>query len=658
MCTYPLFRRLVTFTLAFLLGFQSFGGYAIAIESSPSFDSCQTIQPVELRSQLTHEVQRAFAEKTDFNLDTKVSEQWELLKVDTMFDRAVADAVAAVRSDTTLIDKFASSWSGEKAKELASSILVKAMADQELQRLLTQLSEDVTGQIASQISTATLESSEHSVACLRSFIGKQYGAVFVDRFNTDNSRQLSRVSEEISDDSPFELDKSDKKIILVGSGVIGVGGFAIRQIARKVMGEVEKCIMANMAKRILGRLGSTAIPFIGEVIGGGLLIYDLSMSFDGSFDAIQAQFQSPETKSLLKSEVSKAVSEGSGKDLSEIPVGIANDLYTKWLNFQKDYTETLAIANEIPELKQLVEQPGSDLERTAQLVRLSLDSMGKFELIAAIQGGSFGKALTLPLVIDQIIEQTGSIETAVLWSDLADDRLADVARLKLPKVLSLDGLSSLLLGDLLALNDDITIQKLAASKPDVIQQLLEISPSNLVKLAQSVSKEQLAGFAVYLANLERQEANELVGFLNGTPGSIRNAEVITHIVKSRNIHRAILLFQADTAGEVGPLQFLRHPLTGIFGEIKKLVGVTAASQFLGDLSVVLTGQVSWGLLNDKYGQVATITYFAVILAILLMTLTLGFWLYGKFLDMRRKQLSVDILKQQKKEVEARNIEPT
>jgi hypothetical protein len=653
MCTYPLFRRLVIFTLAFLLGFQSFGGYAIAIESSPSFDSCQTIQPVELRSQLTHDVQRAFDERTDFNLDTKVGEQWELLKVDTVFDRAVADAVAAVRSDTTLTDKFASSWSGKKAKELASSILVKAMADQELQRLLTQLSEDVTGQIASQISTATLESSEHSVACLRAFIGKQYGAVFIDRFNESTIQAIDKAGETLKDETSFDLNISDRT---KGLGRDVVVGIAVRKITRRVVGQIQKRIGEGILKRILGK-GVMAVPFVGEIVGGVMLITDLSTSFAGSFDVIQTHFQSAETKLALKSGMSKVLSEDIGKDSSEIPVGIANELYAKWLDFQKDYAETLAIANEIPELRQLVDQPGFDLYRTAQLVRISLDSMGKFKLIAAIQGGSFGKALTLPLVIDQIIEQTGSIETAVLWSDLAGDRLADVARLKLPKILSLDGLNPLLLGALLALNDDITIQKLAASKPDVIQQLLEISPPSLVKLAQSVSKEQFAGLAAYLANLERLEANELVGFLNSTPGSIHNTEVITHIVKSRNIHRAILLFQADTAGEVGPLQFLRHPLTGIFGEIKKLVGVTAASQFLGDLSVVLTGQVSWGLLNDKYGQVATITYFAMILAILLMTLTLGFWLYGKFLAMRQKQLSVDILKQQKKEVEARNIEP-
>jgi hypothetical protein len=630
---YPLFRRVMTFTLAFLLVFQSFGGYAVAIESMTSFDSCQTIQPGDLRSQLTHHVQQAFDEQTDFNLDAKVGEQWEQLKVDAAFDLAVADAVTTVKSDTSSTDKFKSSWSGEKAGELASSILVKAMADEELQRSLSQLSENVTGQIVAQISTATLESSATSIACLRSFIGKQYASVFVDRFNTDNSRQLSRVFGEISDDIPFELHKSDKEIILIGGGVIGVGGFAIRQITRKVLGEVEKRIMANMAKRILGRLGSTAIPFIGEVIGGGMLIIDLATSFDGSFDAIQTQFQSPETKSLLKSEVSKAVSEGVGEDLSEIPVGIANELYAKWLDFQKDYTETLAIVNEVPELQQLMDQPGFDLERTTHLIRISLDSMGKFKLIAAIQDGSFGMALMrVPAIaIDQIIEQTGSIQTAVTWSDLAGDRLTDVARLKLPKVLSLDGISPLLLGNLLALNDDVTIQKLAAFKPDVIQQLLAISPSNLVKLAQSVSTEQLAGLAVYIANLERPETNELVGFLNGTPGSIRNAQVITHIVKSRNIHQAILLVQGKTAGAVKP------------------------SQFLGDLPTVLSGQVYWELLNDKYGSGLTMMYSGGILAILLMTLTLCFWLYGKFLDIRQKQLSVEILKEQKKGAEAKTI---
>jgi hypothetical protein len=631
---YPLFRRVMTFTLAFLLIFQSFGGYAVAIESMTSFDSCQTIQPGDLRSQLTYQVQQAFDKKTDFNLDARVGEQWEQLKIDAAFDRAVADAVTAVKSDTTSTDKFFSSWNSQTAGELASSILGKAMTDDELQRSLNQLSENITNQIVAQISTATLESSATSVACLRSFIGKQYASVFVDRFNGSTIQAIKKVPGRLENENSFELDAFDERIKIGRDVAIGMTGFAIRQTVKRVVGQLKKRITSSIAKRLLGRFASGAIPFIGEVIGGGMLIIDLATSFDGSFDAIQTQFQSPETKSLLKSEVSKAFSEGIGEDLAEIPVSIANELYAKWLDFQKDYTEMLAIVNEVPELKQRMNQPGFDLERTTQLVRISLDSMGKFKLVAAIQDGSFGMALMrVPAIaIDRIIEQTGSIQTAVGWSDLAGDRLANVARLKLPKILSLDGLSPLLLGNLLALNDDITIQKLAASKPDVIQQLLEISPSNLVKLAQSVSKEQLAGLAVYLANLEQPEANELVGFLNGTPGSIRNAEVITHIVQSHNIHQAILLIQAKTAG-------------------------AAPSQFLDDLPVVLTGQVSWELLSDKYGQVATITYFAVILAILLMTSTLGFWLYGKFLDMRRKQLSVDILKQQKKEVEARNIEP-
>jgi hypothetical protein len=205
------------------------------------------------------------------------------------------------------------------------------------------------------------------------------------------------------------------------------------------------------------------------------------------------------------------------------------------------------------------------------------------------------------------------------------------------------------------LNDDVTIQKLAASKPDVIQQLLEISPPNLVKLAQSVSTEQLAGLAIYIANLERPEANELVGFLNGTPGSIRNAQVITHIVKSRNIHQAILLVQAKTKGTVEPLVI--RMLNAIMPNniLHRLQNMPTPSQFLGDLSIVLSGQVYWELLNDKYDPIITIMYSSGILAILLMTLTLGFWFYGKFLDMRQKQLSVEILKQQKKAVEVKNI---
>jgi len=72
--------------------------------------------------------------------------------------------------------------------------------------------------------------------------------------------------------------------IMISQHKFGIGGIATiitAQISKRVAGDILGRITVSITQRLLGRVASVSIPLIGEVIGGGLLLYDVVKGFNG-----------------------------------------------------------------------------------------------------------------------------------------------------------------------------------------------------------------------------------------------------------------------------------------------------------------------------------------------------------------------------------------
>ncbi len=580
--------------------------YADAGLMSSTPDKCKLVSPSQMRPELTQAIQDFFEAENSFNFDAKVGREWKLLKIDKILNDSVSAAVTEIGVDTKWQDKFMSSWNSGKAEQLAAQVISQTFDNPDLKRSLQRLANNVGRQVADEIELATVQSSSYGMQCLQTFIGDQYSTTFLDLFNqkAEESAQQGSV-----DFSASFTPESKKYLLSRNVAAVGIGTFIIGRITREVTKKFAERVIGQVGKRLLGRLGAGAIPFVGEIVGVGLLAADVAQSFSGSFEEIETQLKSPNVKNSLRQSISDVLQDEIGGQSSQIASEISNELYAEWLDFQKDYRETLNLASEIPEFKQLLTEEG-DMPKVTSLVGIALNNMGRRKLIDAIQDGSFAQALNLPIIARPIIQYTGSIQEAVSWSKISGNFLERVVDLEIYKHLSLEGLEHRLLVDLLALEDADAISKMSLLQNSEIQQLLAISSPNLIPLAKVVSAQDLQRLSGYIEQLDKSETNDLIRFLlDDSKSTIKNTDVMTHIVQSGNISRATKFWQRQTS-----------PLSLAFS-----------------LWPIAMGEISWRLAWVKYGSTFLGEAFVAIAVALSLTLGLGFKLYGSILDVKYKQ---------------------
>jgi hypothetical protein len=595
-------KRFLLFILPLFLLLNTASVYA-----APSFPStdylppqCEGIKENVLRADLNRTIQDFFATETKLDFTAIVDRQWQVLNIDGAIDVGIDRATSMVSSNAGLVNKFKSSWLPSKAEELTNEVTEIAFNSSVLKRKLNQLSSNVSEEISDRLEVASAKSSSYGVDCLQQFINRQYSQVFVNVF-----------SEKIQDSTPDSQD-------LVGSlrpdtvqffqlhkfGLAGGAIFVTSKITKKVTSKIINRVMQQAGGRVLGRIGSTLIPVVGEVVGGAMLAGDLIKSFDGALPEIQKALKTTEVKQTIREGITNTVEEELRSESLQIGREISNEIYAEWLDFQQDYRDTLTLAGELPEFQELLAK-NNNLSKISLLVGVCLNNMGRNQLIAAIQDGSFERSLSLPEITYQMLETTHSLPSLVEWTNLAGNQIADVVNLELYKSLEPKDLDRSLLKEILNLKDADSIAKLAILKVDNIRKLLAISKPNLVLLSKDLSSEDLQRLAGYLGELERSEINQLVKFLLGDNSAIiKNSAVMTHIIQSREIDAALKFWETSESVTTIP--------DGIWN--------------------ILTGAISWRLVGDRYGMVLISLFLGV--PILLFSIV-AIWLDRQWLKIRR-----------------------
>jgi hypothetical protein len=547
------------------------GAFAAPLKAGVDYlpPHCEAIQETGLRVELNRTIQDFFLDETAFDFAALVDRQWQVLQMDMAIDTAIDQAVAMVAADAGAINRLKSSWVPSKAADLADQVTAIAFRSRGLTDKLTQLSNHVASDLSDKLETVSARSSAYALDCLQQFIGRQYSQTFVEVFGTTIEASVPDAADTLATLQPETTTFLKTHAFAFG----GVAALVTARITKQIANGISKRVLQQVGERLLGRLGTSIVPLVGEVVGGGLLVYDFINSFDGALPDIQTALKAPVVKTALQQAIAQTIETELRADSLQIAREISNGVYAEWLDFQRQYRETLTLAGDLPEFRDLLAQE-PDLSKVYRLVGAALNQMGRTQLMEAIQAGSFARALALPESTYTILETTHSLAGLVDWANLAGNRVEEVAHTELYKHLSPQDLDRPLLLSLLSLKDASTIAKLSLLEPVAIRQLLTLSVPDLLALSAHLSSEDLQRLACYLGDLRPSQANQLVLFLLNRDGAIlQQPNVMAHIIQSRDIHAA--------------LQFWEAPLNGF--------------SVLDSLRQLTRGTISWHLWPDKLG---------------------------------------------------------
>ena len=588
-----LIKKIILFILIFCFVLNPTSVFAAPMQNTDYIlPKCEEISQPQLRVDLNRILEEFIADETNINFGAIVNRQWLSLNVDSAMDSEIDKAVDAISDNTNLINKFKSSWSSSKTEELTNQVTEIAFNSPALKSKFNQVSQNVATEISDQLELASTNSSSYAIDCLQKFVNRQYSQTFVDIFS-----QKVNASVPDSQESNASLEPNTELINRHKFGFAGGTILALSITGRRIAKTIGTRIFSQIGERILGRIGSAVIPFVGETVGALMIANDIYQSLDGALPEIKKSLKSPEVKQIFKEKITNTVEEQIRAESPQIARELSNDIYAKWLDFQKDYRETLSLAEELPDFKSILAKT-TDLSKISLLLDTTLNNTGRSQLVTSIQNGTFEQALSLPEISYKILENTHSLPVMVDWANLAGNQIKDVVGLEIYKHLSPQELERQLLMEIISLQDSMAIAKISLLDIDSIRNLLTISKHNLLSLAEKLTADDLQNLAGYLGELKQPQINQLVKFLlNNNPSVVNNSDVMTDIINSNDMNAAIKFWETP------------KNRTSIFNGILK----------------VFVGTISWQLFTNKYG-----TPVALLIILISLLVVLAILLYQQF----------------------------
>jgi len=578
------------------------GGSAIA-----TLEECATVEEGALADELNVLTQSVLGAALDaIDIGAIVDDKWQELGIDLIVAAEVDAAVASVKADQDLWNTFLSGWNAGLARDLSLAVASKAFDSESFRKAIEDLSAAVAEEIGVQVGVSSAEGASSAAHCLQTFIRANYAPVLVDAFENEVARATSETEVEEADLPSTLLSAIDQhKVALGGVGVIIATQIAKRLVVR-LSQQVAKRVAGRLTARVLGRIGTTVIPLAGWIIGGGMIAYDIYSGRDGALPEIQEQLKSAEVAEGIRAEITAAIEPELRTEIPGVARELANGLYSQWSAVRQDLRVILELSAENDAFSALLDtvQDEEQLQSFVALNRALLGVVGRDGVLAAADSGDLARALPVGETIAPVVAATGSLETALAWSDAAGDLLDDVVALEIYKVKQPDDLSRAELERLIALDNPTIIAKVGILPPEQMRALLALSTPTLHQLGESMLSENLAWVAQATAGRSQSDVNALVSLLASDP----------HLVQT--IQQTNLLNALPPTADI--------PAAVVF-----VAGPTDPLAIVNDAIVVTTGEPTWSLFRLKYGWGITLLTLVVLVLLVLIVLrllwSLGAW---------------------------------
>ncbi len=568
--TSPRHRRLaLLLLLAMLLGLLPGPLQAASPSQDYTFQECDGVAEATLRDELNRIAQEAAAgEQGKLAIRALVARNWVALDMDSAVDQAIDQAVAQVRQEEDYWNRFLSGWSPEKAQEFTAKVTNYAFSGEAFQAKLDALSAAVAGDLSEKLTAISAKSASSTLLCVQSFIGDRYSGTMATLFQEEIQQEVEKLE--------LSPEESSQVTVLLESHTKGLAGLGViigTQIVKRLARKLAQRIAGKVLGRILGKAASSLVPLAGWIIGGGLIVWDLIESGNGSLPQIQAALKEEDVKAGIRDEITAAVTDELDAELPRMAREVSNDIYSSWLDFKSKYRRVLAMAEQNPAFQAILDDtPVTEVYKLATLLDIAAQALDPLTLQASFEDGRFERVFNLPQEAFAILATGGSLDETIAWAELAGADVEQVAALEIHKLKSAqDFADRQALEAVLALEDPERIAKLLLLDPEAMDALLGLSTEHLKPLVDGYTVDDLTWLAGYVAEMDQEPKNQLIGRLLDDPTvlqELKSERVKELVVKSPNVERTLEVLAPSEKRQASPVQALVEDSSGLLnGEI-------------------------------------------------------------------------------------------
>ncbi len=468
---------------------------APAVGASYTVGSCAAIESDQLRAEIEAAATAAMSSAEAVDIDALVGRLWAELAVDDAIDRAVADASARVAADESYWSRLLSGWSAQRAEEFAERVAADAFTSETFNGKIDELSLAIGGEIARAVNARLAGAASAAFLCLRDYVGQAYTETLFAVFEDSVLQSVTEANVNV-DAGQLGINALDTHAMgLVGAGLV-VAVEVGRRVSVKLSEKVAQRVAGKVVGRVAGRAGASIVPAIGWIVGVGLIVYDLVEGGQGALPQIEQALTSVEVKDRIRADVVDAVRVGIPEETSIAALETAVTMIERWDAFCTDYADVCALAQEDPSFAHLLNDAAvQDVARLESYVDLFLAEFGRERLENAIATGALDQLLALPQVSQQILRETGSVESTLAWAALAGDaRLHDVAALGIHTLVAPSQLDAATLEKLTTTADAGLVQRLLSLDAVTMRALLALPPALVRTLVYSFSPDEVVAF--------------------------------------------------------------------------------------------------------------------------------------------------------------------
>ncbi len=533
------------------------------------YESCQSRDDAAFRTAVENITQTALKNSlASFDTKSAVADAWRANGMDETIDKRVDLAVSEVSSETSWAELLQSLANSAKAQELAKAVAERVYRSQAIKTGLETVATDVGRKLGTSLEFASQDAAGPAITCIKTFLGNRYGSAV-------SSAVTSRAEKE------FGIDSSKGKASISPGAVIsqsseGITGAAILLVRRQLVNMTER-----IGQRIVGSVLSRLVSVAAGGVGAVLIAKDIWELRTGVLPIIASEMKSKSTKEQVRAELAKSISDQIGDHVKDIAAKSAEHIVEIWQDFRRAHLKTLDLADRNEGFRTFLDLTKPvNLPRLDEIIGLVLAAEGEPAVAKRLSDGTLDTAVNrMPSAGMDIARDTRSVEMGLKWSAISGDLLPNVVELELHRRANADDFTRVSLGQLMGLDDKISIQRLSALKREARETLFELNAADLKPLARALSESELGTLSGYLTGLDKKPRERVLRAIASSPGKMRvlaSARVRDAVLASRDQSSAVdIMLRADVSspsdiladaklafeGQVSPiLIWERHPI--------------------------------------------------------------------------------------------------
>lgn len=518
------------------------------------FQECNQAEEAGLRDELNGIAQAVFAEEqSGLDLTAIVEDNWDVAGMDSAVDSAVRAAIGTVSSRTNWWQRVQSNWSAAWAKWLATRVAAAAFGSQRFRDSFDQLSKGIADDLDREIRAMAAKSASSALKCLEEFIGESFSQTMAQVLENQILAKVDVTEGDLVVEDREFVDLLESHPELMAGVSLIIGAQVSKQLAQKMAGT----IIGQVATRVLGKMATSAIPLVGWVIGGVLIIVDVVNAGEGALPQIRKSLRGAKAKATIRKKITIEVRGVLEEELPRLGRSITDDVFSLWLSFRSRHKRVLELAEANPRFRSILDYSTvDDVEKLAELVAVADAILEPEKIDEIIRTGQFERLFSLPVEAYEILsvgevgdEVRDPVELVLAWAELAGEEGEDI----------IVGVVTTALHQLAFPSDfggrETLERVLALEEPIIIEMLMRLGDAErdaLIRLSTAQTKwaltvltaEDILWLAAYLMELPTQAQGGLVDYVR------RERGLLSHLQESEELRAklpAVLSFATTNA---------------------------------------------------------------------------------------------------------------